>query len=224
MRSWNKLTIGVFAVVLAVAVAGGAYATWGGDGDGPDATTQSERQANPDGALGGDDADIAASCIEGAVDCVDTPLDVGEGTALGMCAPGVTDCVDMVVGEDADCAADAVACGPDVFCDDGSAVDGCETSPACIPAEPAIEPEATMTPDELEQRKAACAPQPVDDCDDAAGQRCLPPDCAVSSDSVIACPDGGGGASDDGASPGAGADAGGDPPGQIEPSAPGAAR
>lgn len=52
------------------------------------------------GGLGGSDTKAAdqsreASCLAGAEDCDDTG-----GDALGVCAPGFTDCVDTVVGGD----------------------------------------------------------------------------------------------------------------------------
>jgi hypothetical protein len=191
MKNWNRLTVGVVAVVLAVAAAGGAYAMWGGDGDDDKpSASQNERQADPGDVIGGDGGGVAATCIEGTVDCVDTPLGgEGEGTGLGMCAPGVTDCVDVVVGEDADCAADGPDCGPDILCEYGYEADGCAPAPDCV-TEPGIAPDATLAPEEVDRLKAECEEQTG--CDDTPGARCLPPDCAVSSDGDISCPQGSG--------------------------------
>lgn len=89
----NWIIGGVIALVLVV-VAGGAYMALGDDGDG-DATTLVAEDDNGD----------AAKCLPEAPDCEptdgdDVQDDTSDGTALGVCAPGVTDCVDTVVGGD----------------------------------------------------------------------------------------------------------------------------
>ncbi|MEX0749998.1 MAG: hypothetical protein WD359_04240 [Dehalococcoidia bacterium] len=245
MKNWNRLGIGIAAVVLAVAAAGGAYAIWGGDDGGDDpSASQSDQDANSDGANGG----VSAICIEGTVDCQDTPLggdrtDSGaaggtclEGTGdcidtpfgdqrtdggLAMCAPGVTDCVDVVVGEDAYCAPDRVCAEPDVLCDNGYDADGCAAPEvSCVPPQPALNPEATLTPEE-ERAAADCVDNAPPDCDDTARARCLPPDCAVSSDGAIACPQDQG-AGTDGSSGGAGSSANPGTGEQVEPVEPNA--
>ena len=195
----NKLGVALVALVLAVAAGGGAYAMWGGDDGASDADAQ--RQENPDGA-GNDVAGIClegdedcldtidesaggaagSSCLVGAEDCADNP---GGGTNLGMCAPGYPDCQDMIV-ENGDCAPDQI-CGRDVQCDAGFDEDGCAepdctlTAPVGAPeiAEESQEPPATIACED--DKRAACDDTPN------SSERCLPPDCSVSSDGVIDC-------------------------------------
>jgi hypothetical protein len=227
-KRWTTLLIG--GVVIAVVVAAGtsAWAMNGGDDDRP-ATTSDTRD---EGAPAGDGA--SSACLEGATDCADNP----GGGALGMCVEGVTDCVDVVVdpggtmpacpetGCEAEpppaeaCAADAcidpVACPEEIpyeecvrYADEQKcAQDGlgnvrCFPEPCVdvpVPGEPAIEP--------------ACPPvTPPDNAPPTDGD--LPPDCAVSSDGEISCPDvDGGGDGGAGSAPGAPPS---DDPGVTEP-------
>jgi hypothetical protein len=67
-------------VALVALIAFGIFAVAGGLG-GSEATTASDEAARE------------ASCLAGSEDCDDTA-----GDALGVCAPGVTDCVDTAVG------------------------------------------------------------------------------------------------------------------------------
>jgi hypothetical protein len=85
---WMKIGIGVAAVLLAVVVGTGAYAMWGADtdDDGQQTTREIDEDttANPQTASeDGEGGDALGICIEGTVDCVDTPLnpeDAGGGT------------------------------------------------------------------------------------------------------------------------------------------------
>jgi hypothetical protein len=106
---------GAAFVALVIAVLGGAVALGAFDGDDDNGGGQTVSEGD------------AARCAEGATDCDDTSGDDdifgiclseddpaynpdepcedtvdGDGTGLGMCAPGVTDCDDMIVdgGED----------------------------------------------------------------------------------------------------------------------------
>jgi len=74
---------GTALVAVVLAVAGGAFALGAFDDD--------------DG--GSRDAADEAKCAADATDCTD-PNQVSDGDALGVCAPGVTDCVDTVVNPD----------------------------------------------------------------------------------------------------------------------------
>jgi hypothetical protein len=239
MKQWNKLGVGIVALVLAVAVAGGAYAMWGGD-DGEPGTEAGRDAGQGDGVesiclegaedcddtigddaagrclpetldcddtIGGGaagtcpegtedcvDADLGGAaggtCLEGSGDCIDTPLGgQATGGGLAMCAPGVTDCVDVVVDPASDCV-----------------------------TEPGIDAEA-ITPEELERLKAACEQRGAE-CDDTPGARCLPPDCAVSSDGSISCPDENGGGEDGSAPGGAGSESNAGEPETVDPVAP----
>jgi hypothetical protein len=179
MLKWNRVGIALATLVLALAAGGGAYAMWG-SGDDDSSAPSSERQADQDDVLGGDGG-IAGICLEGAEDCIDTP-DGAPAPGLGICAPDVPDCVDVVVGEQADCAPDQVCTDPGVQCDG----EGCAVPPCTVP-EPSIDAEATLTPEELERIKTGCDDPPVP-CEDTPEARCLPPDCAVSSDGSVACP------------------------------------
>jgi hypothetical protein len=201
MKNLNKLGVGLAAVVLAVAAAGGAWAMWGGDDDGG-SPTQSERQVNPEDD-GGDAA--GATCLEGTTDCQDDPSNGGSaagstclvgaadcadnpgvatGGGMAMCVQDHPDCNDMIIGEGGDCAQDQVCTEPDVICDtDGCSQVNCGVAP--------VDGEPTLTPEEYERALKACEenqPAPCDDTPASAG-RCLPPDCSVSSDGQIACPE-----------------------------------
>lgn len=80
----------LIAGVLAVAGWAGGWGGWHG-----------ELTGDAGGAAGG-------ACLVGAEECWDDP---GNGTGLGMCAPGHPDCVDVVVdpGGEVDCGADGCA-------------------------------------------------------------------------------------------------------------------
>lgn len=175
MKKWNKLGIGVAAVALAIAAAGGAWAMWGGD-DGGASPSEAGRQVNPED---GDDA-AGATCLEGTTDCQDDPSQGGAaGSAclagaedcqdnpgvsggMAMCAPGYPDCNDMVV----------------------------DPAGECAPITP-VEGQPTLTPEEYERALKACEDNAPAPCDDTPGssERCLPADCAVSSDGEISCPE-----------------------------------
>lgn len=109
MKKW--LLPGALVAVLAVAVIGGGFVPAGGFGD-DDNDARAERDTTEDGD--------AAKCLPDAPDCEptgdidpaagaclsqddpaynpDEPCsDTGAGPGLGMCAVGVTDCVDTVV-------------------------------------------------------------------------------------------------------------------------------
>ena len=213
MTKWMKLGIGLGALVLAVAAGTAAFATLGDDDGGDPA---SERQANPEDS-GGDAlgqcapgvtdcvdvvVDPAGACLEGATEpCVDNPGAAG-GTCLAgstepctdspgvshMCVEGAADCDDMIVGT-ADCPPDATTCGPDtiieaVYCEPGQTIEQCfpDGVPAgydCITLESFPIQVECFVPDNGDGDPCT---QPD------ANVRCLPPDCAVSSDGGISCP------------------------------------
>ena len=214
MKKWNKLGVGLAAVVLAVAAAGGAWAMWGGDDGG--SATNSSGQPNRDG---GDDVESAclagaedcqdnpgdaagSTCLEGATDCQDDPStggaagstclvgatdcqdNPGASGGMAMCVQDHPDCNDMLIGEGGDCAQDQVCTQPDVACDG----DGCSRI-GCALVDPA-QGEPTLTPEEQERALKACDENPPAPCDDTPGssERCLPPDCSISSDGDVACP------------------------------------
>lgn len=198
MKKWTKLGVGLAAVVLAVAAAGGAWAMWGGDDGG--STTGSTRQESTDDGTGGDAA--GATCLEGATDCQDDPSaggaagstclvgatdcqdNPGVSGGMAMCVQDHPDCNDMQIGEGGDCAQDQVCTEPDVVCDG----DGCSRM-GCALVDPQ-EGQPTLTPEEQERALKACDENPPAPCDDTPGssERCLPPDCSVSSDGQVACP------------------------------------
>lgn len=189
MKKWTRLSIGAAAVVLAVAAGTAAFAMRGGD------ETPSQKRAADDagGAFG--------QCLEGATDCVDMPNpeteitdSVTEGdqapTVAGMCAPGVTDCVDTVVDPaGGTCLEGTVDCVDTVMdppvCPEGMTMeecfpDGLPTGYDCVTLESdPVQVNCTPIGDDGDP----CSPEPD------ANVRCLPPDCAVSSDGSIACPD-----------------------------------
>jgi hypothetical protein len=76
---------------------------------------------------------------------------------------------------------------------------GCPT-PACVEPMPLpVEEDPPVADDDVTALPAPDCPPPPAPCDDAA-ERCLPPDCAISSDGAVSCPepseppqDGGGG-------------------------------
>jgi hypothetical protein len=198
MKKWNKLGVGLAAVMLAVAAAGGAWAMWGGDDGGSSGSTRQE--STDDGSGGGDGVDSAclagaedcqddpsqggaagSTCLVGAADCQDNPGVSGGGMA--MCVQDHPDCNDMIIGEGGDCAQDQVCTEPDVACDG----DGCSRI-GCALVDPA-EGEPTLTPEEQERALKACEDNPPAPCDDTPGssERCLPPDCSISSDGELAC-------------------------------------
>jgi len=63
----------------------------------------------------------------------------------------------------------------------------------CLPVDPCVMPMYPLPEPGVEDRilpmPAPCEPVPVEPCDDTGGARCLPPDCSVSSDGSIVCPD-----------------------------------
>jgi hypothetical protein len=98
-----------------------------------------------------------------------------------MCVPGVTVCVDVAV-EEYDCAPDQVCEKPDVLCDDAQPAG---SDDGCVVECPEPAPDANLTPEEIERLRAACETggEPVQD------PQSLPPDCAVSSDGEVSCPE-----------------------------------
>ena len=202
MKMWMKYGIGIAAIVLAIAAGTAAFAMLGDDDDGSGTTTTNERQAedpqtaSEDGGGGlaqcapgvTDCNDVATICLEGAEDCDDT-IDSGGNAAGGTCLEGTTDCVDTP-GVSVDCAQDAVDCGSDivqaVYCEPGQTIEQCfpEGVPAgydCVTLESfPVQVECFIGDD---GDGDPCSPQPD------ANVRCLAPDCAVSSDGSIACPD-----------------------------------
>jgi hypothetical protein len=111
--------------------------------------------------------------------------------------------VDVAIGEETgDCAPDAECVAPDVQCDPA---EGCEST-RCGVASPEGAP--TPTPEEIDRAYAECEEDKrADECDDTPdAERCLAPDCAVSSDGSIYCPPedpstGGGSGSEPGSTP-----------------------
>jgi len=211
-RKWVRTLVA--AVVVAVAVAAGttAWAMNGSDDDDRPATVSDERDEDSpagDGAAGTclegttdcvDDPSqgsgaAGSACLAGSTDCADDPSQTGGG-AMGMCVEGVPDCVDMIVepgGEtacpegipDEECAG---SWEPVCFTDDGApapcVVDSCVQP---VDGEPLIEP----------------APEPVCPDDVPPTDRELPPDCAISSDGTVYCPEeGSSGDGDAGSAPG----------------------
>lgn len=189
MKRWTKLSIGAAAVVLAIAAGTAAFAMRGGD----DASSQKRAADDAGGAFG--------ICIEGATDCVDVVVSpdqsgdegIAEGEpppSAGMCAPGVTDCVDTVVDPaGGTCLEGTTDCVDTVMdppaCPEGMTMEECfpEGPPAgydCVALE-SFPVQVKCTP--IGDDGDPCSPEPD------ANVRCLPPDCAVSSDGSITCPD-----------------------------------
>jgi hypothetical protein len=228
MRMWTKIGIGVAAVLLAVVAAGGAYAMWGGDdGDGQQTTRDLDEDtgANPQAASDdGEGSGALGICIEGTIDCVDTPLNEDPGAAAGgTCLEGTTDCVDAPIA--GRCLPEAPDCDdtldPGFTCEPGLTVEQClpdgipadyecvtlESDPIvvkcspidCVTILPAPADIDQQTGDVAVEDEIKCEP-PVDECVPGADGSCLPPDCAVSSDGSVACPetDSGAGANEPG--------------------------
>lgn len=191
MTKWTKLGIGFAALVLAVAAGTAAYATWGGSGN--DTEQAGQRQADQESDGGGQTMGMCApgyedcndmavdpaggTCLEGTTDCIDTP------GISNMCAEGAVDCDDT-----ADCPPDATSCGPDtiieaVYCEPGQTIMDCfpEGVPAgydCVTLESFPIQVECFVPDDGDGDPCTQAEPNV---------RCLPPDCAVSSDGTINC-------------------------------------
>jgi hypothetical protein len=170
-------------------------------------------------------------------DCVDMVVDPSGAT----CPVDNPDCGDRGIGGDAACPPDMACVEPWLMdppsCPAGVAYGECfpdgpprgyecvtlESDPVqvrcyAVTCEPV--PLPPVSEDELKRREESgepaaeptpCIP-PTEPCDDTA--RCLPPDCAVSSDGSIACPDGGGPAD---CVPGPAVDCIAPEPGQAEP-------
>jgi hypothetical protein len=91
MSTLTRLGIGLGAVAAALAIGAGTFALMGDDGGG-DASGETARNAVP---------------------ASDADAEVAGGASLGMCAPGVTDCVDVAIdpaGDASRCAADGPGC------------------------------------------------------------------------------------------------------------------
>jgi hypothetical protein len=197
MRKWRGIGIGVVALLLAAGF-GAAACTSPGDDGGDDLSTV--RQAEQD------TSDPQIDVEDGAG---------GAGGAFGICIEGTVDCVDTPLNpEDADCAPDAPTCGNDAIelgfsCDPGLTVEEClpdgvpaghecvtlESYPIqvrCYPIEcaPSAAPTGNPPAEEYAEDLAArCDAQPDKCASESAGDvRCLPPDCAVSSDGSVSCP------------------------------------
>lgn len=227
----SRLAAGAAALVAAIALGAGAYAMWGDDGGG--GTRAQDAATEQDGGGGGVGLGM---CAPGVTDCVDVIVDGNDGGAAGACLEGATDCVDNPAnGDAARCAADGPDCMEPIFADPGCVDDGsgavtCETpcygddtiELADPPVnDPALTDEEAASRAEEERARAAgedCAPAP---CDPDAGGECLAPDCAVSSDGTVTCPEpveGNGSGTDagEGSAPGASGEA--EP--RTEPGAP----
>lgn len=219
MKRWSKLGLGAAAAVLALAAAGGAWAMWGDDSgtDGKSRQTiedaggaagiclegatdcvdtmdaDGSKRPVPTRIATSDEGDPASggaaggTCPAGAADCADIPgAEQPDGGPARMCARDVPVCNDMLGGT-GDCAPDQV-CAPDVPCPAGEEGSYC-VLPECPAIAPAIDPAATA---EAGSEPPDCAVvDPPEPCDDTLGSpgRCLPPDCAVSSDGTVVCPD-----------------------------------
>ncbi|MEX2245452.1 MAG: hypothetical protein WEC75_02080 [Dehalococcoidia bacterium] len=186
MNVKKGLLIAAGLLVLGLALGGGAYALSNDDGGERPAAVQDED------APGGDGGAVSAVCAPGHPDCVDTIVD-GEGGGFATCLEGATDCADFPEG-----AGDKQKCIPDTECVEpgpadcpqGIAVGECDPNAGgecyeILPL-PVEEDGATVTvvpgPTPF-----ACDPPEPGRCEDT--ERCLPPDCAVSSDGSVACPD-----------------------------------
>jgi len=196
MKMWTRLGIGVAAIALAIAAGTGAYAMRGERDGSPKGATQergADQKRSADEAPGAlalcvEDVpgcndmivvseDDAARCAEDAETCIDTPCEGGPAVdcivpeASGVCYtldtdPITTSCVDT----------------------------GCAQP---LPFEPA--------PDDLPMPDApASGAEPAtgeaggaigtgclgeDPCSISSEMKCLPPDCAISSDGTITCPE-----------------------------------
>jgi len=100
MSKWLTGVAGVTAVILAIA--GATFAIDAASDDGNSGPRSGDEARCLPGAEDCDDTpgqgDVAGICLEGAEDCVDT-VD-GGGVGLGVCAPDVPDCNDMIVVPD----------------------------------------------------------------------------------------------------------------------------
>jgi len=196
MKMWTRLGIGAAAIALAIAAGTGAYAMRGGrDGSPRSASQETDRQQK---RAADDTSGSMAVCVAEVPDC--------------------NDMVVLPDGDQARCAAEAETC-IDTPCEGGPAVDciapeasgvcyTLETEPIAtqcvdigcarpVPAEPPIDvvpvpgvPESGVEPAPGGERGAigaGCLGE--DPCTISSEMKCLPPDCAVSSDGTITCPE-----------------------------------
>lgn len=200
MKKWTKLGIGIGALVLAIAAGTGAYAMRG-DGDGPAkddvVSRDGQRHAAPESDGDGGNA-VSAMCAPGFPDCVDVVVDPS-GDEAKCAADGPCD---MVAGGNGECPPDMACIEPWLMdppvCPDGVPAEDCGFVP--YPCATVTDAGTAVAEDgsadeggaviETMPMPAECEPTPVEPCEDTGGARCLPPDCAISSDGSVACPDG----------------------------------
>ncbi len=195
MKMWARMGIGVAAIALAVAAGTGAYAMRGRDGSPKDATRDADTQQK----RAADDASGSslAMCAVEVPECNDLIV-LPEGEQA-RCAEAVESCVDTpcVGGPAVDC----MAPQPSGVCytlDTDPITTRCAEE-GCAPSEPVGAPVDEPMPTDLE---TGAAPPPAvepgaigtgclgeDPCAISSEMKCLPPDCAISSDGTIACPE-----------------------------------
>ncbi|HXK33896.1 MAG TPA: hypothetical protein VNM91_07810 [Dehalococcoidia bacterium] len=123
----SRLAAGGLAIVAAIALGAGAYAMWGDSGDSGAPAQDAATEQDGGGGVG------LGMCAPGVTDCVDIIVDENGGDASGACLEGATDCIDNPAdGDAARCAADGPDCMEPIFADPGCVDDGsgtvtCET-------------------------------------------------------------------------------------------------
>lgn len=207
MKTWTRFALGAAAVALAIAAGTAAYAMRGGEDEHPaSVTTQDSRDGGAEGDQG---LGISAVCAPGHPDCVDTVVDVpyddfGETTA--KCAADAVDCVEPSCASDGcpayspvyecvDIITDPATDPPTQECNlvDREPIGGPQPLPPVEIIEPAPDEVVDPVPPETSAGAAggiaADCPPPLPVCEDPSISACVPPDCVVSSDGSVSCPD-----------------------------------
>ncbi|MBI5287530.1 MAG: hypothetical protein HY873_01000 [Chloroflexi bacterium] len=200
MKMWTRLGIGVVAIALAIAAGTGAYAMRGGrDGSPKQATQETDTQQK---RAADDSAGTMAMCVAEVPDCNDMVV-LPEGDQA-RCAADAGTCIDTpcVGGPAVDCMApepSGVCYSLDTEPITTQCVDtGCAQP---MPVDPPTDVEPVPgAPEDAPGGGVLTAPAEEngtigvgclgeDPCTISSEMKCLPPDCAISSDGTIFCPE-----------------------------------